>query len=569
MADDLAIDAIRTWERLEGARGTTLAHWQDCANYMMPDRADFTVQRSPGMKRMDRVFDSTPIWALQQFASGLHGMMTSPTLRWFALAAQDDQVNSIDAVHAWLDAASEIMYGLFNGPRHNFASQSHELYLDTGCIGTAAMAVLESNRSGVLFSTRHMAECCIAENEEDRVDTLIRSWKYTAKQAIDAWGKACGEKIQQAYEKNPDQTFRFLHSVRPRRVRDPQRADAKHKPFESVYVCVDDRTVIGESGFNEFPYMVPRFSKSVGEVYGRGLGQMVLPDVKMLNEMAKTVLKSAQKIVDPPLQVPDEGFELPIRTRPGDRVFYRAGTRDRIEPLKTDGNIPIGIEMLNSLRQQVIRGMLVEWMLMPSNPSDPAAAGKGVTATYVLQQRDEKMRLLSPVLARMQSEFLGPLIDRVFAIMWRQSVAKRFGPGAWFPPPPPELSGMSLRVEYVSPIAIAQRTSQIDTLVRLIQMQGMVTQMDPNAPRLVDSEGIMRLVARDLNSPAAAMKSPEQVQQEQQAAAEAQQQMNAHAAIANVAGAAKDAGGAVEAFTRAGVMAKGAGAGGGQPAEAA
>lgn len=123
MADDLAIDAIRTWERLEGARGTTLAHWQDCANYMMPDRADFTVQRSPGMKRMDRVFDSTPIWALQQFASGLHGMMTSPTLRWFALAAQDDQVNSIDAVHAWLDAASEIMYGLFNGPRHNFASQ--------------------------------------------------------------------------------------------------------------------------------------------------------------------------------------------------------------------------------------------------------------------------------------------------------------------------------------------------------------------------------------------------------------------------------------------------------------
>lgn len=541
MSDDTARADVALWESLKGARGTWETHWQDCANHMLPIRADFITQRTPGQKLMQYVFDSVPLWALESFAAGMHALLTSPTLRWFSLKTQDDRLNTNQRVGAWLDAASEVMYALFNGPRHNFASQSYQIYLDLGLIGTGALAVLESPNSGVLFSNRHVKECVVQENDEDRIDTLVRQWDYTAKQAYQAWGDRAGEAVLKALETQPNRTFTFLHTVKPRMKRDPQRSDRMHKAFLSRYTNLTERTTIAEGGFDEFPYMVPRFSKRAGETYGRGPGMTALPDVKMLNEMKKTVLKAAQKVVDPPLQMPDDGYIMPIKTTPGALLYYRAGTQDRIEPLETRGQIQLGQDMLSALQQQVIRTFYVEWMLLPSSPDDPAAAGKGVTATYVLQQRDEKMRLLSPMLARLQSEFLGPLIDRTFAILWRQSVRMRFGQGSPFPPPPSELSQQPLRVEYVSPIAVAQKSSQLDSIMRLVQTQMQLLQADPNMPRVIDGEGVLRLVARDLNTPALALKSPEQLQAEQKAMADAQAQINGHTQMTSMASAAKDA----------------------------
>jgi hypothetical protein len=241
---------------------------------------------------------------------------------------------------------------------------------------------------------------------------------------------------------------------------------------------------------------------------------------------------------------------LPIKSTPGAMIFYRAGT-EAIKPLETNGNLPIGLEMLQALQTQIIRTFYVEWMLMPSSPDDPAAAGKGVTATYVLQQRDEKMRLLSPMLARLQSEFLGPLIDRTFAIMWRQSVMRGFGPGSPFPPPPPEISASPFHVEYISPIAVAQKSSQLDTLARLVQTQLQLIQADPTTPKVLDGEAILRITARDLNAPSMALKTPDQVKAQQQAEQEAQQQLNGHAALANIAGAMRDGGAGVASLAQA------------------
>lgn len=546
MPDDQAIEVIRRWERLKGDRGTTEVHWQQVADYMLPDRNDYIVERTPGVKRMQRIFDSTPLLALEQAASGIHSLLTSPSLQWFALRCEDDRLNANQRVRAWLDDTSRRMYTIFSGPKHNFASQSHELYLDLMSIGTGVMAELESERSGLLFSTRHLKECVIEENEEDRIDGLTRSWEYTAKQAVEAWGNAAGESAVKAYQDRPDRKFRFMHSVRPRRRRDAQRRDALHKPFESIYVAVADKTIIRAGGFDEFPYHVPRFSKLTGEIYGRGPGMTALPDVKMLNEMMKTVLKAAQKIVDPPLNVPDDGFITPIKTVPGAFNYYRAGSKDRIEPIKTEGNVQLGIEMVNALRQVIMQIFFGDLLRMPTDPRDPASAGKGVTATFTLQQRDEMMRIMSPVLARLQSEFLAPLIDRTFSIMWRRSVKRQFGPGSMLLPPPPELSGIPLRVDYVSPLAVAQRSSELDVMGRLLDLATRIGQVDQTVGQVIDGEAMLRKAANDMNAPAASLKTPEAVAAARQQAADAQAQLNAHGSIAALAGAAKDGSAAVK-----------------------
>ena len=570
MASDRAKEITRRFDRLKGDRGTFEAHWQQVADFCHPERSEYVTQKSPGQKRMQHIYDATPVLALEQFAAGLHSLLTSPSLRWFTLRCEDERLNANQRVQLWLEDTSERMYAIFNGPKHNFASQSNELYLDIGSIGTAVMAVIESVRSGILFSTRHMRECVIAENEEDRVDTLIRKWSFTAQQAVEAWPKSprcpCGpgEKVLAALENNPDKKFMFMHAVRPRLDRNPDRGgETQHMEWESVYLSCEDMEEISVGGFPEFPYLVPRFSKITGEIYGRGPGMMALPDIKMLNEMMRTVLKAAQKVIDPPLDLPDQGYIMPIRTEAGSLNYHRRSLNpnDRILPIKTDGNVNLGIELLNSIRQQIIRAFYVDYMLMPSDQSDPASSGKGVTATYVLQQRDEKMRLMSPMLARLQSEFLSPLIDRVFAMLFRKSLAVRFRPDAPLMAPPPELSGVALRVEYVSPIAVAQKSSEMEQIMRLIQLTESLIPINQNAGAVLDTDQIVRVGGRILNSPPSIIKTPERLQQEQQQQQQAEQAMQQHMQLESMAGSAKDATGAVKNLADAHAAVQGAGGG--------
>src|SRR4029077_10751857 len=468
-----AREVINAWNKADSDRGTWKTHWQQIAELCLPERKDYFVQLTPGMKRNQQVYDATPIFALIQLANGLHSLLTSQTLRWFASRCDDERIDAMQSVRAWWDAVDNEMYSYFNGPRHNFASQSHELYLDLGSIGTAVMAELESERSGILFSTRGLKECVLFENEEDRVDALIRKWRWTAKQAVEAGFVT--DQVWRAYEQgNSEPKFNFLHSVQPRKVRNPERAgEAKHKAWESIYVAEEDAVIVREGGFDEFPYHCPRLQKASNEIYGRGCGMTALPDMKMLNELLKLTIKSGQKLVDPPLQIPDDGFLLPIKTVPGSQNYYRANSpaQARITPIETRGHWEVGKDMLQDLRAQINRAFFVEWMTMPTaNPNDLAGAGKGVTATWVLQQRDDRMRLLSPLLARLQAAFLGPLIDRTFMILWRKSLRLQFGEGSPFPPPPDILmqKGREWHVEYVSPIAIAQRSSEMDSVSRMI-----------------------------------------------------------------------------------------------------
>jgi Bacteriophage head to tail connecting protein len=256
-------------------------------------------------------------------------------------------------------------------------------------------------------------------------------------------------------------------------------------------------------------------------------------------------------VVDPPLQVPDDGYIMPIKTVPGALIWYRAGQQDKIEPLRTGGDLQLGQEMLTALQQQILRIFHVDWMLLPTDPADPASAGKGVTATFTLHQRDQQMQMMSPMLARQQSEFLGPLIDRDFALKWRQSVRMRFGEGSPFPPPPAILQRKALRVEYISPIAVAQKSSQLDNVMRLVQTQMQLIQADPTTPRVVNGEGILRMTARDLNTPTLALKTPEVLAAEQKAEADAQAQLNGHAQLQSLAQSAKDGSAAVANLAQA------------------
>lgn len=515
--DPKAQEIIREWERGRGDLTTTLTHCQQVALYLYPDRADFTVERTPGIKRMQYVYASMPLFAHEMGAAGLHSMFTSDTLPWFVTFPLDERLRRDNQVMAWFQAADEADYNTFNDPANNFAPQSHELYMDWLGFGTSCMAMLPHDEMSTFFSTRHLKEVVAFENDLDRVDHLNRRFQWTAKKAVTKWGERAGEAANKALaDGKPETKFWYHHRTMPRRDRDPQRADGRNKPFESVYVCEEEQTIIEEGGFDLFPYLYPRLGKIPSETMGRGRGMGALPDIKMANELFRLIHRGAEKQIDPTMQAPDDGYLSPLQSGPGKWIYYRAGLRptDRAAPILTNGQPQIGMDLLNALYTSIKDWFFNNLLLSPTDPSDPASAGKGVTATFTAKQQQEQMRALSALNSRGAAELTNPAVERVRYNNFRLSQMRRFGPGSPYPPPPPQLAGAKWRARMSSPIALAQRAAELTAIDQLVQRQVQLRQIDPEAPMIIDSEAVIRLEGRDLNVPVGILKSERRLAQE-------------------------------------------------------
>jgi len=284
--------------------------------------------------------------------------------------------------------------------------------------------------------------------------------------------------------------------------------------------------LLSVKGFAEFPYAVPRYLKSSNEIYGRSPAMNALPDVKMLNTMCKTSIRAAQKQIDPPLMVPDDGFLMPIRTVPGGLNYYRSGTRDRIEPLNIGANNPVGNQMEEQRRKQVRENFFVDQLI--------TSQGQTMTATEVVQRNEEKMRILGPVLGRLQSELLQPLITRCFNILMRNKK---------FPEMPAMLGNTNIEIEYVSPLAKAQKTGELQALMRGFEIFGSLQNVAPVFDYL-DTDAVVTYIKDVLGFPAKILKTKSQVgaiRKQRQAEQQQQMQLQQMQQVAQAAGQAAPA----------------------------
>jgi hypothetical protein len=516
---ELTSALISRFDRLSGRRQNWETHWQEVADYMLPRKADITKRRSRGDKRMEKIFDSSPLQALELLASSLHGMLTNPSTPWFTLRFKQLEEMNDDEAKLWLEEATEVMYKAFN--RSNFQQEIFELYHDLITFGTAAMFIEEDDDDLLKFSTRHIDEIYIAENQKGKIDTIFRRFNMTARALVQKFGTNVSKDVSSISVKNPYEEISIIHAVYPRNDFNPNKKDKKNMPFESVYFEYKGGNELSVAGFKEFPFVVPRYLKASNEVYGRSPAMTALPDVKMLNEMSKTTIKAAQKQVDPPLLVPDDGFLLPVRTVPGGLNFYRSGTRDRIEPLNIGANNPLGLNMEEQRRNAIRAVFYVNQLMMQDGPQ--------MTATEVIQRNEEKMRLLGPVLGRLQSELLQPLIDRVFNILLRNNQ---------FAPPPESLSGVNIDIEYVSPLAKAQKSTELQSIIRAVEILGSLANVAPVFD-YVNFDNLVKHVADIVGMPQKLLKSQGEVQEirnEQAQQQQEQMQMQQAQQVAKMAG---------------------------------
>ena len=522
--DQRAAVLMKRFGSLKTYRSNWESHWQEIGDFVAPNKGNITKKRTHGDKNTERIFDGTAQFAAELMASSMHGMLTNSGTPWFSLRYTDDEFETDDTSKEWLERATDTMYVEIG--RSNFHEAINELYFDLVTFGTAVMFV-DTDREGTLrFSTRHISECYVSEDEFGRVDTVFREFKMPARAAIAQFGEEnVTQRLLKKSQSDPYDMVELLHVVMPRYDRDTIKIDAKNKPVASIYLDPGDKKIISESGFDEFPYMVPRFRKASYENgYGRSPAMTALSDIKMLNEMSKAVIQAAQLQIHPPLLVPDDGFILPVRTVPGGLNFYRSGTRDRIEPLNIGANNPLGENQLEQRRTAIRAAFYVDQLVTGNRP--------GMTATEVIQKSTEKMRILAPLTGRLQSELLRPLIDRIFNL-----ISKKKG----FEAAPESMAGSEIDIEYVSPLAKAQRQGDIQASLELFQFLAPLMQVDPNVVDFLDVDGLAKHIIKTTGVPASVVRGAEEVAVIREQKQQMQAQMAADQRTAMLAKAAGEA----------------------------
>ena len=502
----LAAELKNNLARLMDKRSTWESHWQECADFMQPRKAEINKERQRGDKRNIQIFDATAIHASELLAASLHGMLTSSANRWFQLRYKENLLNESDEAKEWLEDSIDKMYLAF--ARSNFQQEVFEVYHDLICFGTACLMVEEDEDDIIRFSSRHIKEFYVQENKKGLVDTIYRRFKMPVQAAVDKFGfENFSRSTQNLFKKEPFEEIELVHVVRPRSIYNERKEDKKNMPFQSIYFEYGEGHIINIGGFREMPYVVPRYLKASTEIYGRSPAMNALPDVKVLNKMVETALKAAAKQVDPPLLVPDDSMLSPIRMSAGSLNYYRSGSRDRIEPLNIGQQTSVTLNQENQRREAIAKMFHIDQLMVTAN--------RTMTATEVLQRNEEKMRILGPVLGRLQSELLQPMILRVFNIMLRNKL---------FQSAPEILNNQEIDIEYVSPMALAQKGQELQSLMRGLELFGQIGQIAP-VQDYIDENGLIKQIIRITGLPARMIKSDKQVAalREQRAAAQQQQ----------------------------------------------
>ncbi len=517
----ISIEAlVKRLETIKDNRHNWENHWQDLANYCLPQKAIITETRSPGTRLRPNNYDSTAIQSAQIFAAGLQTYLTNPATLWFSLGLKNKELMKNKEVKDWLKLSEDTIFDYFNDS--NFNEAMGEDYINFAIFGNSTLYEEEDPIDAITFASRPVKEIYFLANHRGRIDTVYREFTYTARQAFQRWGDNAGQKVKDLMEAGKvEEKVVFLHIVLPREDRDVRKKDARNMPFGSIYIEPKTKKILSEGGYMEFPYFIGRSYKVSDSEYAYSPASMGLADIRMVNEMSKDILEAAQKTLHPPTILPHDGYLLPFKTTAKAINYKLSGSPDdKVETLQLNREIGLSLEMENQRRDVIKKAFFVDLFLMLANLPD-----KIRTATEIIERINEIMLILGPMLGRLMHEKLDPLITRTFNILVRKGIIS---------PPPEILARENFKINYISPLAKAQKASEARSLSGLVVAVQSMAEITPSVVDKIDSDKIIDRFA-EINFVSDVLRSDDEVKQIRAARAE-QEQITQAIEMANAGG---------------------------------
>lgn len=537
------------FESLKQERSSWEDLWRDIRDYCLPDLGCFSGEdATQGSKRYRKILDAEAIGCADVLAAGLLGGVSSPSRPWLRLTTMDPDLDKNHVVKEWLNKVQDLLLLYFS--KAECYNALHQSYLELPVFGTACTIVKPHPEQLISLQNLTIGEYWLAEDDYGKVDTMYRRLSLTAKQMVQQWGfEAVNNDVRQAFEKDPFARFNVIHAIEPRIERNPDKRDNKNMPWQSVYFQegVQDK-VLSESGFRNFPALCPRWMTSGGSVYGRGPGAKALSAQKSLQRLHLRLAELVDYGTRPPILYPSTLKDQLSQFKPGGRVAVNPQEAPIIRSMwevRTDPQAMLAL--IQSTRQDIQRIFFVNVFQMIAATANQTDR----TATEVQALEQEKVMMLGPVLERLHTELLDPLVTNAFGFMVEYNM---------LPEVPEELYGRELSIEYVSVLAEAQKNASANGIVRTAQQIGLLAQINPQAVDKLDVDATIDQLA-DMNGvPPSLIVTGQKVAlirqqraEQQQAQMQAAQLQQAMASLKDL-GQAADSQGLQEAFSEEGAQ---------------
>ena len=511
--------------------------WQSIADYIVPRKSGITSKKTPNAEDwINNIYSDVASNANIVMAAGMVTNSTPITNRWMSYEVSDvvktRNAGAPNAVRWYAEATDTVMREM---ARSNFYTQIHEAHLERNPFGTCCIFCDEGKRSLLNFRTISVGTYCIEEDYEGFVDRVWVECQMTARQIVQQFGiENCGEKVKDAYkdENKQDNPFTVIHYVFPREERDPKKMDKENKPIGSIYLCLEDKNILRESGYDEMPYAVGRYLRWPGEVYGWGPGLQVLPIVRQLNFIEKQLDVLAEKAAEPPKLIPSN-LSGQVDTRAGGITIFDENLPQAMpKEWMTQGRYDLA-QFRVEAKEKAIRDAFHNDLFQMFSQIDSSSR---MTQLEVMQRSAEKLDQFSPAFTSFQSEVLEPLMRRVFGIL--------FNAGAFGEPPADALIDGKLvlpKFAYNSKLSLALKSLDNRAFVDFVNVMMPMAQVAPEMLDVINTDEAAQMVAENLGVPPRIMRTEDEVSvirdqraQQQQAMMQAQMLEQGSKAAANI-----------------------------------
>lgn len=528
-------------KELIGKREQYMNRWREIRKYQLPYVGLFDGEddeSNMANRRDTKIYHGVAWEANQIFAAGIMSGLTPPNRKWFRMVFDTQEIADNTDLGAVLDQRMDIINGVLE--RSNFYTAIHSCYLELA-FGQAPLGIFPDSKNGVHFVSYPIGSYAIETGPDGVIEYFARKYKMSARQLVDKFGKEnVPENIRQELD-NGNPGMKANHTVvwyvEPNRYADNNKLGGQYLPYLSAYYVEgsEENEFLYIGGFYEFPVPVARYLITGNESYGKGPGWFAEGDSKALQLMEKDRLIAIELAVKPPVQASPDVANKGINMIPGGKTFRAGG--DKIEPLF---NVAANLQHLEAAIENQAERIKKEYNANLFMMLDELAE-KQMTAREVLERNQEKMAILGPVVQRMQFEFLGRIIERVYNILDRAHA---------FPEPAdPELAMMlaqqEIKIEYISPLAQAQKMSGLVNIEQAVAFAGQLAQFDQTILKKVNWPEAINQYFALVGAPAAIKRTDEEyqgaVQQEQEMMAQMQQEQNAMNLVQAAAPAAQAA----------------------------
>jgi hypothetical protein len=516
------------YKRLVVERAPWVAIWKQQADYILPRRFRDTPSLRNRPAPNDKLINNTPAQAARTLASGLMSGLTSPARPWFRLATPNTGKRGAvasAAVKAWLNQVEDIIREVL--VRSNIYNCLAHIYGDLGTYCTAAMIVEEDAQEIVRGYVMPLGSFVLTTSSRGQVNGIIREVPMTVAQVVDKFGfESCSTRVRELYQRGQlDDSIEVIHCIEPSTDYVPDHPAIDRSAWRSCWYeareNVDDSRFLGQGGFHEFPVMAPRWAVTGTDTYGTGPGFDSLGDSKALQLLERRKAMVIDRITNPPMVAPTALKAGRVSLLPGDVTYVdRISGGQGFEPALSIHPQAIQAidEVIRSHEQRIERSFYADlWLALTMDDRNQRA-----TAREVAERHEEKLIALGPTLERLHDELLDKLIDRVFGICMRRGI---------IPPPPPELQGQSVRVEYISIMAAAQKLLGISAIERLAAFAGNLASAKPEVLDKVDFDKVLDYYNDTLGTNPEFLRSDDDVARirQQRASAQAQAAAQQHA----------------------------------------